>query len=176
MNMLDTFIKPMHPEGRRFVGIFGVITAGLFWLWEPLGWVGLGLTIWCYYFFRDPKRSVPLGESLVLSPADGIISLIEPAVPPPELGMGPLPLTRVSVFMSVFNCHVNRMPVGGKIEVIAYRTAFSKGRCCNSAISKSPGKFFAATTVMIAAGIASNTFASVTGSFSSGVVPVTVHK
>ncbi|MEY4780495.1 MAG: hypothetical protein RLZZ607_1808 [Pseudomonadota bacterium] len=121
MNMLDTFIKPMHPEGRRFVGIFGVITAGLFWLWEPLGWVGLGLTIWCYYFFRDPKRSVPLGDSLVLSPADGIISLIEPAIPPPELGMGPQPLTRVSVFMSVFNCHVNRMPVGGKIEVIAYR-------------------------------------------------------
>jgi hypothetical protein len=53
MNMLDTFIKPMHPEGRRFVGIFGVITAGLFWLWEPLGWVGLGLTIWCYYFFHS---------------------------------------------------------------------------------------------------------------------------
>ncbi len=121
MTMLETFIKPMHPEGYRFVGIFAVITAVLFWLWVPLGWIGVGLTVWCYYFFRDPKRAVPLADNLILSPADGIISLIEPAVPPVELGMGPQPLTRVSVFMSVFNCHVNRMPVGGKIEAIAYR-------------------------------------------------------
>lgn len=121
MTMLETFIKPMHPEGYRFVGIFAVITAVLFWLWVPLGWIGVGLTVWCYYFFRDPKRSVPLADNLILSPADGVISLIEPAVPPAELGMGPQALTRVSVFMSVFNCHVNRMPVGGKIEAIAYR-------------------------------------------------------
>ncbi|MBI1171904.1 phosphatidylserine decarboxylase [bacterium] len=120
MRMRDTFIKPMHPEGYKFVGIFAVITLVLFWLWAPLGWLGLGLTVWCYYFFRDPKRSVPLGETLVLSPADGVVSLIEPAVPPSELGLGPQPLTRVSVFMSVFNCHVNRMPVGGTIEAIAY--------------------------------------------------------
>ena len=121
MTMLETFIKPMHPEGWRFVGIFAAITLVFFWLWEPLGWLGVGLTVWCYYFFRDPVRSVPLGDSLVISPADGVISLIEPAVPPAELGMGPQPLLRVSVFMSVFNCHVNRMPVGGKIEAIAYR-------------------------------------------------------
>lgn len=121
MTMLETFIKPMHREGWRFVSIFAVVTLILFWLWEPLGWVGVGLTVWCYYFFRDPKRSVPLDDNLILSPADGVISLIEPAVPPAELGMGPQPLTRVSVFMSVFNCHVNRMPVGGKIEAIAYR-------------------------------------------------------
>ena len=121
MTMLETFIKPMHPEGYRFVGIFALVTALLFWLWAPLGWIGLGLTVWCYYFFRDPKRSVPLDDRLVISPADGVISLIEPAVPPAELGMGPQPLTRVSVFMSVFNCHVNRMPVGGKIEAVAYR-------------------------------------------------------
>lgn len=121
MTMLETFLKPMHPEGWRFVGIFAVVTLGCFWLWEPLGWVALGLTVWCYYFFRDPVRSVPLGDSLILSPADGVISLIEPAVPPAELGMGPQPLTRVSVFMSVFNCHVNRMPVSGRVETIAYR-------------------------------------------------------
>ena len=121
MTMLETFIKPMHPEGYRFVGIFAAITAVLFWLWVPLGWIGVGLTVWCYYFFRDPKRSVPLVENLILSPADGVISLIEPAVPPVELGMGPQALTRVSVFMSVFNCHVNRMPVGGKIDAVAYR-------------------------------------------------------
>lgn len=121
MNMMSTFIKPMHPEGWRFVAAFGAVTLLLFWLWEPLGWVGLGLTVWCYYFFRDPVRSVPLDENLVLSPADGIVSLIEPAVPPAELGMGPQALTRVSVFMSVFNCHVNRAPVGGQITAISYR-------------------------------------------------------
>jgi len=121
MRLRDTVLKPMHPEGWRFVGIFAAITLVLFFLWHVLGWIGVGLTIWCYYFFRDPKRSVPLGDGLILSPADGVVSLIEPAVPPAELGMGPLPLTRVSVFMSVFNCHVNRMPIGGRVEAIAYR-------------------------------------------------------
>ncbi len=121
MTMLETFLKPMHPEGWRFVPVFGVVTLILFWLWAPLGWLGVLLTIWCYYFFRDPVRSVPQGETLILSPADGVISLIEPAVPPAELGLGPQPLLRVSVFMSVFNCHVNRMPVGGTIQSIAYR-------------------------------------------------------
>jgi phosphatidylserine decarboxylase len=121
MNMLSTFIKPMHPEGYKFVGIFAAITLVLFIIWEPLGWLGVGLTVWCYYFFRDPKRTIPLDDSLILSPADGIVSLIEPAVPPAELGMGPDALTRVSVFMNVFNCHVNRAPVSGKITAIAYR-------------------------------------------------------
>jgi phosphatidylserine decarboxylase len=121
MRLRDTFLKPMHPEGYRFVAIFAVVTVVLFLIWQPLGWVGVLLTIWCYYFFRDPKRSVPLGDSLILSPADGVVSLIEPAVPPAGLGMGEQALTRVSVFMSVFNCHINRMPIGGKIEAIAYR-------------------------------------------------------
>jgi phosphatidylserine decarboxylase len=65
----------------------------LFWIWEPLGWIGLGLTVWCYYFFRDPKRAVPLNRGLMVSPADGVVSMIERAVPPAELGLGPLPLT-----------------------------------------------------------------------------------
>ena len=129
MEMLGTFLKPMHPEGYRFVGIFALLTLVLFALWEPLGWLGLGLTIWCYYFFRDPVRSVPLAPGLVVSPADGVVSLIETVAPPPELGMGPEQLTRVSVFMNVFNCHVNRMPVGGRLVAIAYR----------------PGKFFNAS-------------------------------
>ncbi len=121
MRLRDTVLKPMHPEGYRFVGIFAALTLILFLIWEPLGWTSVILTIWCYYFFRDPKRAVPLGDSLVLSPADGVVSLIEPAVPPPELGMGPLALTRISVFMSVFDCHVNRMPSTGQIAAIAYR-------------------------------------------------------
>lgn len=129
MKMTDTFIKPMHPEGRKFVAIFAAISVILALIWEPLGWLGLGLTIWCYYFFRDPKRATPTRDGLVISPADGIVSLIEKAVPPAELGMSDAPLTRVSVFMSVFNCHVNRAPIGGTVKAIAYR----------------PGKFFNAS-------------------------------
>lgn len=129
MNMMSTFVKPMHPEGRRFVAIFAAITVVLFLLSSFLGWIGVGLTVWCYYFFRDPERMAPLRDDVIISPADGVVSLIEPAVPPAELGMEDKPLTRVSVFMSVFNCHVNRMPVGGKILKIAYR----------------PGKFFNAS-------------------------------
>lgn len=129
MTMLGTFLKPMHPEGWRFVGAFAALTVVLFLIWEPLGWIGVGLTVWCYYFFRDPKRSVPLVPGLVVSPADGVVSLIERAVPPAELGLGPEALMRVSVFMSVFNCHVNRLPVEGRITAVAYR----------------PGKFFNAS-------------------------------
>jgi phosphatidylserine decarboxylase len=129
MRMIDTVIKPMHPEGWKFVAAFALATVILFWIWDPLGWVGVGLTIWCYYFFRDPKRSVPLNAGLLVSPADGLVSLIERAVPPAELGMGPEALTRVSVFMSVFNCHVNRAPIAGKVTAVAYR----------------PGKFFNAS-------------------------------
>jgi phosphatidylserine decarboxylase len=126
MRLRETFLPPMHPEGRRFVAIFFGIAVLLFLLWEPLGWIGIGLTVWCYYFFRDAPRVVPQREGLIVSPADGIVSLIEPAAPPPELGMGSAPLTRVSVFMSVFNCHVNRAPIGGTVRTISYR----------------PGKFF----------------------------------
>lgn len=127
--MRDTFIKPMHPEGIKFVAIFAAITVVLFLFSNLLGWIGVGLTIWCYYFFRDPERVPPTREGLIVSPADGVVSLIEKAVPPQELGMPDEPLTRVSVFMSVFNCHVNRTPIEGEITAIAYR----------------PGKFFNAS-------------------------------
>lgn len=132
MKMHDTFIKPMHPEGRKFVGIFVVITIILFLVWQALGWIGVVLTIWCYYFFRDPERVTPKKDGLVISPADGIVSLIELAVPPPELGMADQELMRVSVFMSVFNCHVNRAPIAGQITEIAYRS----GKFFNASLDK----------------------------------------
>jgi phosphatidylserine decarboxylase len=119
----------MHPEGRKFVAIFVVVTVLLFLISSILGWIGVGASVWCYYFFRDPKRATPTAEGLIVSPADGIVSLIEKAVPPPELGMPADELTRISVFMSVFNCHVNRAPIAGEITEIAYR----------------PGKFFNAS-------------------------------
>ncbi|MBE0452797.1 phosphatidylserine decarboxylase [Roseovarius autotrophicus] len=132
MKMHETFIKPMHPEGRKFVAIFAAIALLLFLLWEPLGIVGLGLTVWCYYFFRDPERVTPARPGLIVSPADGIVSLIEPVVPPAELGLPDVPLTRVSVFMSVFNCHVNRAPVAGIVTKIAYRP----GKFLNASLDK----------------------------------------
>ncbi len=132
MRMRDTFIKPMHPEGRKFVAIFAAITFVLFLIWDPLGWIGVGLTVWCYYFFRDPERVTPEKEGLIISPADGIVSLIEKAIPPTELGMADAPLTRVSVFMSVFNCHVNRAPIAGKVTAVAYRP----GKFLNASLDK----------------------------------------
>lgn len=132
MRMRDTFLKPMHPEGRRFVAIFAAVTLVLFLIWEPLGWLGVGLTVWCYYFFRDPDRVTPDHGNLVISPADGVVSLIEPATPPAELGLGPEPRMRVSVFMSVFNCHVNRAPVAGEVTKVAYRP----GKFLNASLDK----------------------------------------
>ena len=132
MTMLETFLKPMHREGYKFVAIFAVITLVLFWICDPLGWLGVGATVWCYYFFRDPKRSVPQGRGLIVSPADGVVSLIERAVPPPELGVGNDALTRVSVFMSVFNCHVNRAPIAGRLLKMAYRP----GKFLNASLDK----------------------------------------
>lgn len=132
MRMRDTFIKPMHPEGRKFVAIFSAIALALFVVWQPLGWIGVLATIWCYYFFRDPERVTPARPGLVISPADGIVSLIEPAVPPGELGLPDTPLIRVSVFMNVFNCHVNRTPAPGVVSAIAYRP----GKFLNASLDK----------------------------------------
>lgn len=132
VSMLSTFVKPMHPEGRRFVAIAALVTLGLFLVWVPLGWIGVGLTIWVYYFFRDPERVTPTRPGVMVSPADGIVSLLEAAVPPAELGLGDAPMMRVSVFMSVFNCHVNRVPAAGRITAVAYRP----GKFLNASLDK----------------------------------------
>ncbi|MGD0634589.1 MAG: phosphatidylserine decarboxylase [Beijerinckiaceae bacterium] len=124
MSMIDSIrrqIVPVHPEGYVFIAIFAAVAIGLDFLWQPLGWIGAILTVWCVYFFRDPPRQTPLGDDIVVSPADGIVSSIGFFVPPPELGLGAYPLQRISVFMSVFDCHVNRMPVAGRIAKIAYK-------------------------------------------------------
>ncbi len=132
MNMLKIVAVPMHKEGRKFVAIFAAIAIVLGFLWQPLFWLGCGITVWCYYFFRDPVRMVPQQEGLVISPADGIVSLISDVVPPIELDLGTEPLTRVSVFMNVFNCHVNRAPIAGKVTQIAYH----KGKFVNASLDK----------------------------------------
>jgi len=131
-SMLSTVIKPVHREGYPFIGIFAAVTLVLFLIWQPLGWIGVLLTVWCYYFFRDPDRHTPQRAGLLISPADGVISLIEPAVPPVELGLGEAPLMRVSVFMNVFNCHVNRTPIAGTITAVSYRP----GKFLNASLDK----------------------------------------
>jgi phosphatidylserine decarboxylase len=114
-------IVPIHKEGWPFIAGFAAAALVLGWLWSPLGWIGWILTAWCAYFFRDPVRLVPLREGLVVSPADGRVSDIVRCVPPPELDLSDTPLTRVSIFMNVFDCHVNRLPVSGRIVKMVYR-------------------------------------------------------
>ena len=121
LNSVKKQLVPIHREGWPFIAVFAVVANLLAWIWSPLGWIGGILTVWCIYFFRDPVRTVPVGEGLVISPADGRVSMIVEAVPPPELGLSDEPMTRISIFMNVFNCHVNRVPVSGTIETIAYR-------------------------------------------------------
>ena len=114
-------IPPIHPKGYPFVGGFALVSLLLFWLWAPLGWIGTLLTVWCAFFFRNPVRVTPIREGLVLAPADGRISMITQATPPAELEIGYEPLLRISIFLSVFDCHINRSPVAGRIERIVYR-------------------------------------------------------
>ncbi len=127
MSILDSVKKlfvPIHKEGYPFIAIAAVATVVLGNLWSPFGWVGLIITIWICYFFRDPPRVTPQRDGLVISPADGRVSMIVQAAPPSELGLvledGQGPMTRVSVFMNVFDCHVNRAPVSGLVRKIAY--------------------------------------------------------
>jgi len=120
--MLANFLVPVLDDGWRFIAIFAGLTflaalTGLAWLFWPM----VLLTGWCIYFFRDPPRGVPQEEGLLVAPADGLINMVVDAVPPAELGLGDQPLTRVSIFLSVFDVHINRSPCAGTVDVMAYR-------------------------------------------------------
>src|ERR1700689_1181476 len=115
-NSIRAQIPPIHPEGYPFIGGFALASLILFWLWAPLGWLATVLTIWCAYFFRDPQRVTPVRDGIVVAPADGRVSQVTSMAPPPELNLGAQPLRRVSIFMSVFDCHINRSPIAGRIE------------------------------------------------------------
>lgn len=130
--MLKTVLVPINRAGWPFLGVFAAITLGLILFVPPLGMVGAVLTLWCAYFFRDPDRVAPTRRGLVLSPADGVIQMIDEASPPAELEMGDEPRPRVCVFMNVFNVHVNRIPCDGTIRGIAYRP----GRFFNASLDK----------------------------------------
>jgi len=119
-------LPDMHPEGRKFVGLalVAVLVSGLWLQWTALSFILLGITIWIAAFFRDPVRVTPLGEGLIVSPADGLISLITNVEVPRQLlgegGLEPGQMTRVSVFMNVFDVHVNRAPIAGRMTRIVY--------------------------------------------------------
>lgn len=123
---------PIHREGWPFIGLFVAATVALFVVFAPIGWAGVVLSVWCVWFFRDPDRDTPQRAGLVISPADGRVLPIVRAAPPAELGMGDAPRIRISIFMNVFNVHVNRAPCDGTVVALAYRP----GKFVNASFDK----------------------------------------
>lgn len=132
MDAIRSVLTPVHREGRMFVIPAILLTALLFWLYQPLGWFGAVLSLWCVYFFRDPDRMTPVRAGLVVSPADGVVQSIVMAPPPAELDMGTEPRQRISIFMNVFNVHVNRVPADGTVT----RLAYAPGKFLNATLDK----------------------------------------
>jgi phosphatidylserine decarboxylase len=146
-------LAPIHSEGLTFIGTFALVSLFLFWLWSPLGWLGTMATLWCIYFFRDPERVTPVREGIVVSPADGRVSRITNAVPPKDLELGERPLPRVSIFMSVFDCHVNRTPVSGRIERMVYRAGKFISADLDKASDDNERNAFIITTARVRIGV-----------------------
>ena len=118
-------LPSVHPDGRKFVVLAALLTALFAYMaWETLAWPMAGVTIWVAAFFRDPIRATPQGAGVIVAPADGLVTMIQRVAIPQEFagegGLGPNPLLRVSIFMSVFDVHINRAPIAGKITRIAY--------------------------------------------------------
>jgi len=130
--VINILLVPIHPAGWPFIGLFAAVALALFFVAEPLGWIGIVLTAWCTYFFRNPARVTPQGAGFVIAPADGVVLPLGMAPPPPELEMGDEPLQRICIFMNVFNVHVNRIPLKGTVE----RLAYIPGRFFNASLDK----------------------------------------
>lgn len=110
----------IHPDGWKFVWAAAAISVILLMIKEEIGILGLLITVFVFYFFRDPERYTPQNESLVISPADGVVNAISKCPPPPELNMGTEPVTKISIFLSLFNVHINRVPVSGTVDKLVY--------------------------------------------------------
>jgi len=130
--MLRQIIAPLHPDGWKFVAIGIVATLVLFLLWHPAGWLALIVTLWIVYFFRDPWRVTPTRPGLIVSPADGIVVSITAVPPPPELEMGAVPVTRIGIFLNLFDVHVARAPLAGLVATRHY----TPGRFINASLDK----------------------------------------
>ncbi len=129
MDLIKSIMPSIHKEGYIFIIIFLIVTLILSSFSDILAFVGIVATVWCVYFFRNPDRVVPLGDNLIISPADGVVQKIEKVAPPKELDMSKEERIRVSIFLNVFNVHVNRVPASGTIKKLHYH----------------PGKFFNAS-------------------------------
>ena len=125
-------LAPIHWDGHKFIAIGAIATLLLFWIWDPLGWIGVVVTAYVAYFFRDPERATPVREDLIIAPADGRIVSVRLKAPPPELGLPALPMTCISIFLSVLDVHINRAPVTGTI----LRRAYVTGLFVNAALDK----------------------------------------
>lgn len=130
--MLRRAFPPLHPDGVRFVVAGAAVTLVLLVLWRALGWIGLIATLWMAYFFRDPWRVTPDRPGLLVSPADGIVVSVAAARPPPELAMGADAVARIGIFLNIFDVHVTRTPVGGRVAALRY----TKGRFFNASLDK----------------------------------------
>jgi phosphatidylserine decarboxylase len=156
ISSIRTMLVPVRREGYPFIAALLFVALFFGWFWQPVMWLGLILAAWCTYFFRDPKRFTPIDNSLVVSPADGRVASVAVVVAPRELGLGEQSRRRVSIFMSVFDCHVNRSPVAGRIARIVY----------------TPGKFLNAELDKASEGNERNGFVIESGHGSVGVVQI----
>jgi phosphatidylserine decarboxylase len=130
--VLRRVLAPLHPDGFKFVAVGVVATLLLFLLWAPAGWAAAVVTLWMVYFFRDPWRVTPTRPGLLISPADGIVVSIAAATPPSELAMGDMAVVRIGIFLNIFDVHVTRAPVGGRVAAMRY----TKGRFVNASLDK----------------------------------------
>lgn len=132
LETIKSVFVPIHPAGWMFIAIFAIVSLALTLISTFFGWIGLILTAWCVYFFRNPDRVIPTREGLIVSPADGVVQKIVRCVPPAELELGMAERTRISIFLNVFNVHVNRVPVEGTITKLHYFA----GKFLNAALDK----------------------------------------
>lgn len=149
-SLIDTIadsVVPVHNDGYKFLAIGVAVALFFFWFWPPLAWVVVLVTAWIAYFFRDPPRVTPLRDGLIVAPADGRISAIERVTPPAELGLGDAPRVRVSIFLSVFDVHIQRTPIAGRVS----RVVYTPGTFLNAALDKASEENERCSTVLTAA-------------------------
>lgn len=130
--MLRRFLAPIHPDGFKFVLAGVLATVLLFLVWAPAGWLAAIATLWIIYFFRDPWRVTPIRPGLLISPADGVVVSVAATTPPPEMAMGDAAVARIGIFLNIFDVHVTRAPVGGRVAALHY----TKGRFINASLDK----------------------------------------
>ena len=143
--MIDKVFPKIHDEGYKFIVIFGLVTIILYFVSNFLGLVGLVLTIWCYYFFRDPERFPINDENYLVSPADGLILQVQDSDGPKELNMEGKKFTKVSIFMNVFDCHVNRTPCSGKLTEMIYKPGMFLNASLDKASEDNERKYYKIT-------------------------------